>query len=266
LGIAGAVIQTGQTINVEDAHQDPRFHKDIDLRSGYRTRSLLAVPLRKHEGQIIGTFEVLNKATGSFSKDDEEILKALAAQAAIAIETAQLVEEMKRHRAQLQEENSQLWKEVEGRFATQNIIGTSEKIHAVLQLIHQISNSTVNVLITGESGTGKELAAKAIHYKSQRTRKPFVALNCAALPESLVESELFGIERGVATGAAAGKIRGGGWRNIVPGRDRGLEFNRASQAFTGSSGKSHRARGREEAHSCRCENTLGHEQKSRSGN
>jgi Nif-specific regulatory protein len=200
LGIAGAVVQTGQTINVEDAHQDPRFHKDIDLRSGYRTRSLLAVPLSKHEGEIIGAFEVLNKKTGTFSKDDEEILKALAAQAAIAIETAQLVEEMKRHRAQLQEENSQLWKEVEGRFATQNIIGTSEKIHAVLQLIHQISNSTVNVLITGESGTGKELAAKAIHYKSQRTRKPFVALNCAALPESLVESELFGIERGVATG------------------------------------------------------------------
>jgi Nif-specific regulatory protein len=210
LGIAGAVAQTGQSINVEDAHQDPRFHKDIDLRSGYRTRSLLAVPLKKLEGEIIGAFEVLNKRTGTFGKADEEILKALAAQAAIAIETAQLVEEMKRHRAQLQEENSQLWREVEGRFATQNIIGTSEKIQAVLRLIHQISNSAVNVLITGESGTGKELAAKAIHYKSQRTRKPFVALNCAALPESLVESELFGIERGVATGVdrRVGKFEG----------------------------------------------------------
>jgi Nif-specific regulatory protein len=200
LGIAGAVAMSGQTINVEDAHQDPRFYKEIDLRSGYRTRSLLAIPLRNHEGQIIGTFEVLNKKTGAFNKEDEEILKALAAQAAIAIETAQLVEEMKRHRDQLQEENAQLWKEVEGRFSSQSIIGTSEKIHAVLRLIDQISNSSVNVLITGESGTGKELAAKAIHYKSLRARKPFVALNCAALPESLVESELFGIERGVATG------------------------------------------------------------------
>ncbi len=200
LGIAGAVALSGQTINVEDAHQDPRFYKEIDLRSGYRTRTLLAIPLRNHEGEIVGTFEVLNKKTGAFNKEDEEILKALAAQVAIAIETAQLVEEMKRHRDQLQEENAQLWKEVEGRFSTQSIIGTSEKIHAVLRLIDQISNSSVNVLITGESGTGKELAAKAIHYKSLRARKPFVALNCAALPESLVESELFGIERGVATG------------------------------------------------------------------
>ena len=200
LGIAGAVALTGQTINVEDVDQDPRFYKEIDLRSGYHTHSLLAIPLRTHEGEIIGTFEVLNKGVGAFSENDEEILKALAAQAAIAIETAQLLEEMRRHREQLQEENAHLWKEIEGRFATQNIIGTSEKIHAVLRLIHQISNSSVDVLITGESGTGKELAAKAIHHKSLRARRPFVALNCAALPESLVESELFGIERGVATG------------------------------------------------------------------
>lgn len=199
-GIAGAVALTGQTINVEDAHQDPRFYKEIDLRTGYRTRSLLAVPLRTHEGEIIGTFEVLNKETGPFSEEDEEILKALAAQAAIAIETAQLVDEMRRHREQLQEENAQLWVEVEGRFSSQNIIGTSEKIRAVLKLVDQIANSPVSVLITGESGTGKELVAKAIHYKSPRARKPFLALNCAALPESLVESELFGIEKGVATG------------------------------------------------------------------
>jgi Nif-specific regulatory protein len=200
LGIAGAVALTGQTIKVEDADHDPRFYKEIDLRTGYHTRNLLAVPLRNHQGEIIGTFEVLNKKIDSFTQEDEEILKALAAQAAIAIETAQLVEEMKRNRDQLLEENAQLWKEVEGRFSTQSIIGTSERIHGVLRLIDQISNSSVNVLITGESGTGKELAAKAIHYKSLRARKPFVALNCAALPESLVESELFGIERGVATG------------------------------------------------------------------
>lgn len=200
LGIAGAVALTGQTINVEDAQHDPRFYREIDLRTGYNTHNLLAVPLRNHEGEIIGSFEVLNKKIGSFNEADEEILKALAAQAAIAIETAQLVEEMKRNRDKLQEENAQLWKEVEGRFSSQSIIGTSERIHAALRLIDQISNSSVNVLITGESGTGKELAAKAIHYKSLRARKPFVALNCAALPESLVESELFGIERGVATG------------------------------------------------------------------
>ena len=200
LGIAGAVALTGQTINVEDAHHDPRFYKEIDLRTGYNTHNLLALPLQNHAGETIGTFEVLNKKTGPFNKEDEEILKALAAQAAIAIETAQLMERIKRNRDQLQEENAQLWKEVEGRFSAQSIVGASQRVHAVLRLIDQIRNSSVNVLITGESGTGKELAAKSIHYKSLRARKPFVALNCAALPESLVESELFGIERGVATG------------------------------------------------------------------
>jgi Nif-specific regulatory protein len=199
-GIAGAVALTGQTVNVKDAHEDPRFYREIDLHTGYRTRSLLAVPLRNHEGEIVGTFEVLNKRTGAFDKEDEEILKALAAQAAVAIETARLLEETRRHRDQLQEENAQLWKELEGKLPTHTIIGTSEKIHAVLRLIDHISNSSVNVLITGESGTGKELIARAIHYKSLRARKPFVALNCAALPETLVESELFGIEKGVATG------------------------------------------------------------------
>jgi len=200
LGIAGAVVMTGQTINLEDAHQDPRFYKEIDVHTGYRTRSLLAVPLANFEGQLVGVFEALNKKDGAFNGEDEEILKALAAQAAIAVETAQMFEDLRRHRDRLLQENTQLWKEVEGRFSTQNILGTSEKIQAVLRLIEQIRDSSVNVLITGESGTGKELVAKAIHYNSSRARRPFVALNCAALPESLVESELFGIERGVATG------------------------------------------------------------------
>jgi len=200
LGLAGAAALTGQTINVKDAHQDPRFYPGIDAHTGYRTQSVLAVPLRNYEGAIIGAFQVLNKKGGTFTDEDEEILNALAAHAAIAIETAQLVQELRQHRDQLLEENTQLWKEVEGRFSTQNILGMSEKIQQVVRLIEQISDTTVNVLITGESGTGKELVAKAIHYNSPRARRPFVALNCAALPESLVESELFGIEKGVATG------------------------------------------------------------------
>ncbi|MFQ5902096.1 MAG: sigma 54-interacting transcriptional regulator [Candidatus Binatia bacterium] len=200
MGIAGAAAMTGQTINVEDAHRDPRFYSAMDTHTGYHTRSLLAVPLRNLEGQIIGAFEVLNKKGGTFTEEDEEILRSLAAQAAIAIETAQMIEELRGHRDQLLRENTQLWKEVEGKFSTQKIIGASEKIQKVLRLIKQISDSSVDVLITGESGTGKELVAKAIHYNSPRARRPFVALNCAALPESLVESELFGIEKGVATG------------------------------------------------------------------
>jgi Nif-specific regulatory protein len=200
LGIAGAAAMSGETINVEDAYQDPRFYKRIDGETGYRTRSLLVVPLKTQQGEVIGTFQVLNKKNGAFTKDHERILEALAAHAATAIETAQLVGELKRRQEQLLEENTQLWKEAEKRFSTQNILGTSPQIQNVVRLIEEISDSSINVLITGESGTGKELVAKAIHYNSSRARSPLVALNCAALPESLVESELFGIEKGVATG------------------------------------------------------------------
>ncbi|MBI3302398.1 MAG: sigma-54-dependent Fis family transcriptional regulator [Deltaproteobacteria bacterium] len=200
LGIAGAAALTGQIINVKDAHQDPRFNKEVDVRTGYRTRSMLTVPLRNHEGEVIGAFQALNKKEGVFTTNDEEIAKALAAHAAIAIETAQLIEQLRQHRDQLLEENTQLWQEVGSRFATHNILGTSEKMQHIVRLIEQLRDSAVNVLITGESGTGKELVARAIHYNSARARRPLVTLNCAALPDSLVESELFGIERGVATG------------------------------------------------------------------
>jgi Nif-specific regulatory protein len=200
LGIAGAAALTGQTINVEDAYKDPRFYRGIDGRTGYRTRSLLVVPLRSHEGNVIGTFQVLNKKNGVFNQYDEGIAELLGAQIATAIETVQLVEELNRHREELLQENTQLLIAVEKKFSTQNIIGTSSQIQNTVRLIEQISDSSVNILITGESGTGKELVAKTIHYNSPRARSPFVALNCAALPESLVESELFGIEKGVATG------------------------------------------------------------------
>jgi Nif-specific regulatory protein len=200
LGIAGAVIATGRTINASEAHQHPDFYPGIDAHTGYYTRTLLATPLRNFDGEVTGAFEVLNKRDGQFTEADEEILKALAAQAAIAIETAQTLEKLRQHRDHLLRENTRLWKEVEGRFTTRTILGTSDRIRAVVKLIEQVSDSSVDVLITGESGTGKELVARAIHHTSPRARRPFVALNCAALPENLVESELFGIEEGVATG------------------------------------------------------------------
>ncbi len=200
LGLAGAVVMTGQTINVIDAYNDPRFYKEIDVKTGFQTHSVLAVPLRNREGEVIGAFEAMNKTHGPFTHEDEELLVALAAQAAVAIETARLFHELRQHRDQLLLESTQLWKELKGTLSTQNIIGTSAKIQQVVRQIEQMSHNTVDTLITGESGTGKELVAKAIHYSSPRGRKPLVALNCAALPESLVESELFGIEKGVATG------------------------------------------------------------------
>ncbi|HEY1340945.1 MAG TPA: sigma-54-dependent Fis family transcriptional regulator [Bryobacteraceae bacterium] len=200
LGIAGQAALTGNAINVGDAYGDPRFYDAIDGQTGYRTRNLLAVAMRNQKGEIIGAFEVLNKRTSAFTARDEEALSALASHAAIAIETAQLIGELRRSQDELVQQNAHLWREVENRYSTHGIIGTGQKIQHVVRLIERIRDSLVNVLITGESGTGKELVAKAIHYTSPRVRRPFVALNCAALPETLLESELFGIEKGVATG------------------------------------------------------------------
>jgi Nif-specific regulatory protein len=202
-GIAGSTATTGETINVSDAYSDPRFYMGIDGKTGYRTRSLLAVAVRNQHGEIIGAFEALNKRVGVFTARDEESLTALASHAAIAIETAQLIGELRRNQDELAQQNAHLWREVESRYATHGIIGSGQRIQQVVRLIERIRDSVVNVLITGESGTGKELAAKAIHYNSPRVRKPFVAINCAALPETLLESELFGIEKGVATGVTS---------------------------------------------------------------
>lgn len=171
LGIAGAVAMTGQAINVEDAYEDPRFYKKVDEHTGFRTKSLLVAPLRNHEGEIIGTFQALNKKDGAFNKQDEEVLQALATHVANAIETAQLVGKLKLEREQLWEEKSHLLREVEERFSTQNIVGMSPQIQSIVKLIEQISETSVNVLITGETGTGKELVAKAIHYNSSRAKK-----------------------------------------------------------------------------------------------
>jgi Nif-specific regulatory protein len=199
-GIAGTTALTGATINVRDAYSDPRFYTGIDDRTGYRTRNLLAVPMRNQRNEIVGSFEVLNKRIGIFNTRDEVSLTALAGHVADAIETAQLIRELKRNHEQLEQQNAHLRREVESRYSTHGIIGGGQRIQQVVQLIERIRESTVNVLITGESGTGKELTAKAIHYTSPRAKGSFVALNCAALPETLVESELFGIEKGVATG------------------------------------------------------------------
>ncbi|HKW86939.1 MAG TPA: sigma-54-dependent Fis family transcriptional regulator [Nitrospiraceae bacterium] len=200
LGIAGSCVMTGQLVNVADAQQDQRFYPSVDAQTKFRTRSVLAAPLRSPSGEPLGVVEALNKKRGPFTTNDEKIAQALADQAAIAIETATTLQTLKQRLDKLQAENTQLRKEVEGRFSIQNIIGTSAPIQTIVRLIDQIRDSSVYTLITGESGTGKELVAKAFHYNSPRAKGPFVAINCAALPENLVESELFGIERGVATG------------------------------------------------------------------
>lgn len=197
LGVAGSVAMTGQMINVADAYEHPLFYKEVDLQTGYRTRTLLAVPLRDLRGEIIGVGEAINKSEGLFTDDDAALLQTLAAHVSDTIETTQLERQLQERPL---EKESDRRPDIGSGFSTQNIIGLSYRIQSIIRLIDQIRDCSVDVLIEGESGTGKELVAKALHHSSPRAKHPFVAVNCAALPDNLLESELFGIEKGVATG------------------------------------------------------------------
>ena len=197
LGIAGSVAMTGQTINVADAYEHPLFYKELDLQTGYRTKTLLAVPLRNLRGEIIGVGEAINKSVGLFTDEDAELLQTLAAHVSDTIETTQLEKQLQDYPLPKETDHRA---DIGNGFSTQNIIGMSYRIQSIIRLIDQIRDCSVDVLIEGESGTGKELVAKALHHSSPRAKHPFVAVNCAALPDNLVEAELFGIEKGVATG------------------------------------------------------------------
>ena len=200
LGIAGAVLISGKNMIVEDAYKSPLFNPSIDSLTGFQTRNILSVPLRNVRREVTGVFQVLNKKDGRFTSEDEQLVEALALHAALALENAKAMSDLETRQQKLIEENEILRKEVEERFSTRNILGSSARIEDVRRLLEKTALSSVSVLVTGENGTGKELSARALHYMSNRGSRPFVAVNCAALPEQLVESELFGIEKGVATG------------------------------------------------------------------
>jgi len=191
LGIAGHVAMTGEMVNVDDAYEHPLFYREVDLETGYRTRTLLAVPLRNARGEVIGVGEAVNKYKGRFTGEDAEAMQTLLVPVAKSLEGISF---KKPSGATDADERAG-----EG-FSTQKIVGMSHEMESIIRLIDQIRDSSVDVLIQGESGTGKELVARALHYNSPRAKGPFVALNCAALPDNLVEAELFGIEKGVATG------------------------------------------------------------------
>ncbi|MEW4527450.1 sigma-54-dependent Fis family transcriptional regulator [Maioricimonas sp. JC845] len=192
-GIVGEVIHSGNAIRVDDAYSDPRFDQSVDKTSGYRTRNLLCVPMQDSEGRCIGAFELINKHDGPFTDADLEAAAELSIQAAIAVQNA-------RERDHLIRSNRQLTEQVTGGVM---IIGESPAVAAMRSTIERLAATDLPVLILGESGTGKEVAAQALHYHGPRAEHPFVAVNCAALSETLLESELFGHEKGAFTDAHA---------------------------------------------------------------
>jgi len=196
-GIAGTVAATGQTLNLPSAEGDRRFWKEIDRQTGYRTRSVLAAPLRDRDGNVIGVVQVLNARRGSFSAADEEYLKRLAAEAALAVENTPLYA-LVRPRGR-----DAGGKSLPVRYRYNRIVGESAAMQKVYALTRKAAATDATVLLRGESGTGKELIARAIHYNSARRDGPFVKLDCTTIPPTLMENELFGHERGAYTGAEA---------------------------------------------------------------
>ncbi len=183
----------GRAILSHDAASDERF-KEFRSVSIYQIRSLLCVPL-KLKNRIIGTVYVDTRKPGViFSDDDLRFLEAFANQAAIAIENARLYE-------QARQENQYLRQAVQERYGYENIIGRGPKMREVFTLLSRVASSSLPVMIRGESGTGKELVARGLHHNSPRRDRKFFTENCAALPDTLLESELFGHARGAFTGA-----------------------------------------------------------------
>jgi Nif-specific regulatory protein len=195
-GIAGHVAKTGEPLLIKDVAKDSRWYRSISDQIGFKTRSILCVPM-KVESKIIGIIEFINKANGeSFQKNDLELLSVFADLAAHAIANAR--------KFQLVERENQGLKESLG--LDHQIIGKSAAIKRVVADALKVANSSASTLILGESGTGKELLARLIHQASPRKDRHMIALNCAAMPETLLEAELFGHEKGSFTGAMDQKI------------------------------------------------------------
>jgi Nif-specific regulatory protein len=194
-GIAGWVVRNNTSLIVNDVESDTRFSSDISRKIGFPTHSILAVPMRVKE-ECIGVLEIINKKNRKpFTNEDLQWLEIFAVQAAIAIQNAKMYKKVKDEVSLLKE---QILVEKDG---YHTFIGQSNMIMEKLKIAHKAARTNSSILLLGESGVGKELFAEQIHLKSNRANGPFIRINCAALPEHLLESELFGHIKGAFTGA-----------------------------------------------------------------
>ncbi|MGA8571627.1 MAG: sigma 54-interacting transcriptional regulator [Desulfobaccales bacterium] len=198
-GITGRVVETGEPAVVPVVSQEPLFLNRTRSR-GVREKdelSFLCVPVKINH-QTIGALSVDRLHRDLDLNHDLRLLTIIASIIAQTVNNLLLID---REKERLQNENLKLKGQLQERYRVGNIIGTSGRMRQVFEMIDRVAKSSATILIRGESGTGKELVASAIHYNSQRANKPFIKVNLAALPETLVESELFGHERGAFTGA-----------------------------------------------------------------
>jgi transcriptional regulator with GAF, ATPase, and Fis domain/tetratricopeptide (TPR) repeat protein len=219
--IARRAAEGGEPIVTIDAAGDTRFKEALSV-SDLHLRSVLAVPLVV-KGRAVGTIYADHRLRkGAFDDDDVKVVLDFADQAAIAIENARLLSELRRRERQVEALNRRLELELAARgeeltgikqelresrealavrYDYRNIVGRTPRMLELFRLLDRLTDTALPVVIQGESGTGKELVARAIHFNGARKDRPFVSENCAAIPETLLESTLFGYQRGAFTGA-----------------------------------------------------------------
>lgn len=199
-GITGKVVETGRPMVIPDIGAEPSFLNRTQSRQDLEKRkfAFLCVPV-KVGNRVIGALSVDHLFKGDISyEEDIKLLTIIASMVGQAVKIRELAE---RDKQAIVAENIKLRAQIKGKYRFGNIVYTSSVMETVLEAAQQVAQSSATVLLRGESGTGKELVAAAIHYSSPRANKPFIKVACASLPENLLESELFGYERGAFTGA-----------------------------------------------------------------
>jgi len=201
-GIAGAVLATGQVRYTDDVAADSNFYSGVDEITGMTTRDIIAAPLVARDGAI-GVLQILNSVDKrGFDDGDVDLVRALSGSIAVAIENARMYGALVAREASLRHEVGTLRHDLAVQTRFSEIVGSSPAMQPVFDLMESAAASPISVLIEGDTGVGKELVARGIHRASSRADRPFVAINCGALPRDLVESQLFGHVKGSFTGAS----------------------------------------------------------------
>lgn len=190
-GVAGKVLKSQQPRRWDRFDPHDEVDRRVDTSSGYRTDSLLAVPMNDARGKPMGVFEVINHVDGRFDQQDENDLIELARHASAALSNTQTLQRLIETRERLTADAVQ----------QVQLIGHSPEMLTLKSTIARVGDTDLAVLLLGENGTGKEVVSRQIHYQSRRRYEPFIAVNCAAITETLLESELFGHEKGAFTDA-----------------------------------------------------------------